>query len=163
MPPITRSSISLIVFEAVLVGIKFFNVLPHLKLDGARTKRCGIVVFHQAAPTIIERPAGYRDLRHDLDLNIVFCKLGDFHGEVLHLGVCGCCLVRLGGLGLHDVKILRNGFCCRRSRWCCTHSPYKRPDSFSLEVDVDEMRVVVAQKSTCSSGSSPSCGRCTLP
>ena len=44
----------LIVFEVVLVGIKFFNVLSYLKLDGARTERCGIVVFHQAALALID-------------------------------------------------------------------------------------------------------------
>ena len=132
----------LVVFEAVLVGIKFFNVLPHLKLDGARTKRCGIVVFHQAAPTIIERPAGYRDLRHDLDLHIVFCKLGDFHGEVLHLGVCRRCLVRLGGLGLHDVQILFYGFCAGEAAGVVrTHRINAR--LVFLKIDVDEMGVVV--------------------
>lgn len=35
----------LIVLEVVLVEIKFFNVLSYLKLNGARTERCGIVVF----------------------------------------------------------------------------------------------------------------------
>ena len=134
----------LVVFKVILVGIKFFNVLPHLKLDGARTKRCGIVVFHQAALSIIERPAGYRDLRHDLDLNIVFCKLGDFHGEVLHLGVCRRCLVRLGGLGLHDVQIPFYGFCAgEAARIVAAHGVNAR--SLFTEVNVDEMRAVFAR------------------
>ena len=64
----------LIVLEVVLVEIKLFNVLSYLKLDGARTERCGIVVFHQATLALVIRPARYRDLRHDFDLNIVFAN-----------------------------------------------------------------------------------------
>ena len=99
----------LIVLEVVLVEIKLFNVLSYLKLDGARTERCWIVVFHQATLALVIRPAKYRDLRHDFDLNIVFCKLGDFHGEVLHLGVRRRCLVCLCGFRLYRVKIPRDG------------------------------------------------------
>ena len=132
----------LIVFEFVLVVVEVLHIGSYLESDGARTKRCGIVVFHQAARSFIVRPAGYRDLRHDLDLHIVFCKLGDFHGEVLHLGVCRRCLVRLGGLGLHDVQILFYGFCAGEAAGVVrTHRINAR--LVFLKIDVDEMGVVV--------------------
>ena len=47
----------LIALEVVLVEIKFFNVLSYLKLDGARTERCGIVVStKQRLPSSYDQP-----------------------------------------------------------------------------------------------------------
>lgn len=95
---------------------QFFNVLSYLKLDGARTERCGIVVFHQATLALVIRPARYRDLRHDFDLNIVFCKLGDFHGSPAsrRSQTLPSLPLRLPPLPCQDTSRWPP---CRRSRW----------------------------------------------
>ena len=134
----------LIVFEIILVEIKFFNVLSYLKLDSARAKRRRIVIFHQAAPPIIERPAGYRDLRHNLDLHIVFCQLGDLRGEILHLSVCRRRPIRFGGLLLHGVKIVRDGLIAGEAAGVVAADLIDTGLIF-LEVDVDEVELPLLQ------------------
>ena len=128
----------LIIFKVVLVVVEVRHIGSYLESDGARAEGRGIVVFHKAFLSLVIRPAGLGDLRYYLDSNIIVRELRDGYGEVLHLGVGGGRLIRLGSLGLHRIEIFLDGLIAGEAAGVvCADCENAR--ILFREVDIDEV------------------------